>query len=44
VRAAAQLGDASKAREFFGKIVEQAGSGGNDRAEVADAHKYLAGH
>jgi hypothetical protein len=43
-RAAAQLGDASKARDYFGKVVEQAGSGGNTRIEVADARKYLAGH
>jgi uncharacterized protein HemY len=43
-RAAAQVGDAPKARDYFGKIVEQAGSGGNDRVEVADARKYLAGH
>ena len=43
-RAAAQLGDASKARDYFGKIVEQAGGGGNNRVEVADARKYLAGH
>jgi hypothetical protein len=43
-RAAAQLGDASKARDYFGKVVDQAGSGGNNRVEVADARKYLAGH
>ena len=43
-RAAAQLGDASKARNYFGKVVEQAGSGENTRIEVADARKYLAGH
>jgi uncharacterized protein HemY len=42
-RAAAQLGDASKARQYFGKIVEQAGSGGGARTEVADARKYLTG-
>ena len=43
-RAAAWLGDASGARDYFGKIVEQAGSGANTRSEVADARKYLAGH
>jgi hypothetical protein len=43
-KAAAQLGDTSKAREYYGKIVEQAGSGDNTRTEVADARKYLAGH
>ena len=43
-RAAARLGDASKARDYFGKVVEQAGNGGNTRIEVADARKYLAGH
>ena len=43
-RAAAQLGDTSRARNYFGKVVEQAGSGGNARIEVADARKYLAGH
>ena len=43
-RAAAQLDDASKARDYFGKVVEQAGSGGNTRMEVTDARKYLAGH
>ena len=39
-----ELGDASKARDYFGKVVEQAGDGGNTRVEVADARKYLAGH
>jgi hypothetical protein len=43
-RAAAQLSDASKARDYFGKVVEQAGSEGNTRIEVVDARKYLAGH
>ncbi len=43
-RAAAKLGDASKARDYFGKVLEQVGSGGNTRIEVADARKYLAGH
>jgi tetratricopeptide (TPR) repeat protein len=43
-RAAAQLGDAAKAREYYGKVVEQAGSEGSTRVEVADARKYLAGH
>jgi tetratricopeptide (TPR) repeat protein len=43
-RAAAQLGDASKGRDYFGKIVEQAGNGGDTRTEIADARKYLAGH
>jgi tetratricopeptide (TPR) repeat protein len=42
-RAAAQLGDAAKAREYFSKVVEQAGSGNGTRTEVADARKYLAG-
>jgi tetratricopeptide (TPR) repeat protein len=43
-RAAVQLGDASKARDYFGKVVEQAGGGGDTRTEVADARKYLAEH
>ena len=43
-RAAAQLSDASKARDYFGKVVEQAGSEGSTRIEVVDARKYLAGH
>jgi tetratricopeptide (TPR) repeat protein len=43
-RAAAQTGDAPKAREYYGKIVAQAGSEGSTRLEVADARKYLAGH
>jgi tetratricopeptide (TPR) repeat protein len=43
-KAAAQLGDTAKARDYFGKVVEQAGSGGSTRVEVADARKYLAGH
>ncbi|WP_036049477.1 tetratricopeptide repeat protein [Bradyrhizobium sp. Tv2a-2] len=43
-RAAEQLGDAAKARQYFSKIVEQAGSEGNTRSEVADARAYLAGH
>jgi tetratricopeptide (TPR) repeat protein len=43
-RAAARVGDASRARDYFGKVVEQAGSGANTRSEVADARKYLAGH
>ena len=42
-RAAAQIGDTAKAREYFGKIVEQAGSGDSTRTEVADARNYLAG-
>lgn len=43
-RAAAQLGDTSKASDYFGKVVEQAGSGGNNRIEIADARKYLVEH
>jgi len=43
-KAANQLGDSAKAREYFGKIVEQAGSGDGTRSEVADARKYLAGN
>jgi tetratricopeptide (TPR) repeat protein len=43
-RAAAQLGDSSKARDYFGRVLEQVGSGGNTRTEVTDARKYLAGH
>jgi Flp pilus assembly protein TadD len=43
-RAASQLGDSAKARQYFGKIVEQAGNEGNTRSEVADARAYLAGH
>jgi tetratricopeptide (TPR) repeat protein len=40
-RAAAQLGDASTARQYFGKVVEQAGNQSNARTEVADARAYL---
>jgi len=43
-KAAAQLGETSKAREYFGKVVEQAGGGGEIRTEVVDARKYLAGN
>jgi tetratricopeptide (TPR) repeat protein len=43
-RAAAQLGDTAKARDYFGKVVEQAGGEGSTRSEVADARKYLAQH
>ena len=43
-KAAAQLGDTAKARDYFGKVAEQAGSEGNPRTEVADARKYLAEH
>jgi hypothetical protein len=43
-RAAAQLGDTAKARQYFGKIVEQAGNESNSRTEVADARAYLGGH
>ena len=43
-RAAVQLGDTAKARQYFGKIVEQVGSEGSTRTEVADARKYLDGH
>ena len=43
-RAAARLGDTDKARQYFGKIVEQAGNESNNRTEVADAHAYLDGH
>jgi tetratricopeptide (TPR) repeat protein len=43
-RAAVQLGDTAKAQQYFGKIVEQVGSEGNTRTEVADARKYLDGH
>jgi hypothetical protein len=43
-RAAEQLGDTAKARQYFGKIVEQVGNEGNTRSEVADARAYLAGH
>jgi tetratricopeptide (TPR) repeat protein len=42
-RAAAQIGDTAKARDYFGKIVEQAGNGDSTRSEVADARNYLAG-
>jgi hypothetical protein len=43
-KAAARLGDAAKARQYFGKIVEQAGNESNARTEVADARAYLDGH
>ena len=43
-KAAAKLGDSAKAREYYGKVVEQAGGEGGTRVEVADARKYLAGH
>jgi len=43
-KAAAKLGDSAKAREYYGKIVEQAGSEGSSRVEVADARKSLAEH
>jgi tetratricopeptide (TPR) repeat protein len=43
-KAAAQLGDTVKARDYYGKVVEQAGSEGSTRTEVADARKYLAGN
>jgi Tetratricopeptide repeat len=43
-KAAAQLGETAKARQYFGKIVEQAGGEENSRTEVADARAYLAGH
>jgi tetratricopeptide repeat protein len=43
-RAAAQLGDAAKAREYFAKVIEQAGNGNNTRTEVGDARKYLGGN
>jgi hypothetical protein len=43
-KAAAQLGDTAKARDYFGKVVEQAGNQGSSRTEIADAHKYLADH
>jgi tetratricopeptide (TPR) repeat protein len=43
-RSAAQLGDKTKARDYFGKVVEQAGGQGSTRTEVADARKYLAGN
>jgi tetratricopeptide (TPR) repeat protein len=43
-KAAAQLGDKTKARDYFGKVVEQAGGQGSTRTEVVDARKYLAGN
>jgi tetratricopeptide (TPR) repeat protein len=43
-KAANQLGDTAKAREYFGKIVEQAGNGDGTRSEITDARKYLAGN
>ena len=43
-KAAAQLGETTKARQYFGKVVEQAGNQSNTRAEVADARAYLDGH
>jgi tetratricopeptide (TPR) repeat protein len=41
-RAAAQLGDSSKARQYFGKVVEQADDQTITRTEVADARAYLS--
>jgi len=43
-RAAAQLGDIAKARDYFGKVAEQAGGKANSRTEVVDARQYLAQH
>jgi hypothetical protein len=43
-RAAAQLGDTAKARQYFSKIVEQAGNESNARTELTDARAYLDGH
>jgi uncharacterized protein HemY len=43
-KAAAQLGDTAKARDYFGKVTKQAGSEDTPRTEVADARKYLAEH
>ena len=43
-KAAAQLGETTKARQYFGKVVEQAGNQSNTRTEVADARAYLDGH
>jgi len=43
-KAAAQVGDTARARDYYGKVVEQAGSEGGTRTEVADARKYLAGN
>jgi Tetratricopeptide repeat len=43
-KAASQLGDTAKARDYYGKIVEQAGSGDSIRGDIADARKYLAGN
>jgi hypothetical protein len=43
-KAAAQLGDTAKARDYFGKVAQQAGSETTLRTEVADARKYLAEH
>ena len=43
-KAAAQLGDTAKARDYFGKVAQQAGSENTPRTEVADARKYLAEH
>ena len=43
-KAAAQLGETTKARQYFGKVVEQAGNQSNIRTEVADARAYLDGH
>jgi tetratricopeptide (TPR) repeat protein len=43
-RAAAKLGETTKARQYFGKVVEQAGNQTSTRTEVADARAYLDGH
>jgi Flp pilus assembly protein TadD len=43
-RAAAKLGETNKARQYFGKVVEQAGNQTSTRTEVADARAYLDGH
>jgi tetratricopeptide (TPR) repeat protein len=39
--AAAQSGNTAKAKQYFGRLVEMAGSGGS-RAEVGNARAYIA--
>jgi hypothetical protein len=39
--AASQSGNTAKAKQYFGRLVEMAGSGGS-RAEVGTARAYIA--
>jgi uncharacterized protein HemY len=42
-QAAAQSGDTDKARQYFSKLIELAGSG-DPRPETAKARQFLAGN